>query len=126
VTGIGKTLADGHSHEAEWSPAALDRCRGQVMTVARRVGRRPDVEALVQHVEITDNRRRTAEKLADLITGASADDLLDAPFMWIGTPDQIATQVLESERRWGINRYVIRDRFIGAVGPVLDLLECSR
>jgi hypothetical protein len=45
--------------------------------------------------------------------------------MWIGTPEQIATQVLQSERRWGINRYVIRDRFIDAVGPVIDLLGTS-
>jgi probable F420-dependent oxidoreductase len=125
ITGLGKTLSDGHSHEAEWSPAALERSRGEVATVAQRAGRHPEVEALVQHVEITDNRRRTAKKLADLITGASPDDLLDAPFMWIGTPDQIATQVLESESRWGINRYVIRDRFIDAVGPVLDLLGNS-
>jgi probable F420-dependent oxidoreductase len=122
LTGLGKTLSDGHSHEAEWSPAALYRSCSEVESVAKRVGRQPGVEALVQHVEITDTRRQTAKTLADHIAGASVDDLLNAPFMWIGTPDQIASQVLDSERRWGINRYVIRDRFIEAVGPVLELL----
>jgi probable F420-dependent oxidoreductase len=123
ITGLGRTLPDGHSHEAEWNPAALDLRCGEVAAVAKRVGRRPDVEALVQHVEITSNPRLVATGLADQIPGASADDLLEIPFMWIGTPDQIVAQVLASERRWGINRYVIRDTAIDAVGPVLRLLK---
>ncbi len=45
--------------------------------------------------------------------------------MWIGTPELIAAQVRESEQRWGINRYVIRETAIEAVGPVLNLLQPS-
>jgi alkanesulfonate monooxygenase SsuD/methylene tetrahydromethanopterin reductase-like flavin-dependent oxidoreductase (luciferase family) len=123
ITGLGKTLPDGHSHEAEWSPAALDLRCGEIDVVAARCGRHPDIEALVQHVEITDDAQRAAEGLADLIPGASAGDLLATPFMWIGTPDQIAAQVVESQTRWGINRYVIREAAMEAAGPVLPLLH---
>ena len=122
VTGLGKTLSDGHSHEADWSPAALDRSFAVVDSAAKRVGRHPDIEALVQHVEITDDPQRVADGLAELVPGASAADLLGAPFMWIGTPELIAAKVRESEQRWGINRYVIRGNAIEADGPVLDLL----
>ena len=122
VTGLGKTLSDGHSHEADWSPAALDRSFAVVDSAAKRVGRHPDIEALVQHVEITDDPQRVADGLAELVPGASAADLLGTPFMWIGTPELIAAKVRESEQRWGINRYVIRGNAIEAAGPVLDLL----
>ena len=123
VTGLGKTLSDGHSHEAEWSSDALDRTFDEIASAAQRVGRRPDVEALVQHVEITDEPRRAAERITDLIPGTSAADLLEAPFIWIGTPDLIAAQIQEYKRRWGINRYVIRDNAIDAASAVLPLLE---
>ena len=122
VTGLGKTLSDGHSHEADWSPAALDRSFDVVDAAAKRVGRHPDIEALVQHIEITDDPQRVADGIAEIVPGASGADLLGAPFMWIGTPELIAAKVRESEQRWGINRYVIRDNAIEAAGPVLDLL----
>ena len=125
VTGLGRTLSDGHSHEADWSPAALDRSFDVVDSTAKRVGRHPDIEALVQHVEITDDPQRAADGIAEFVPGASAADLLGAPFMWIGTPELIAAQVRESEQRWGINRYVIRETAIEAVGPVLNLLQPS-
>jgi hypothetical protein len=76
-------------------------------------------------VEITDEPQRAAERIAHLVPGASAADLLGAPFMWIGTPDLIATQIQESERRWGINRYVIRDTAIDAANAVLPLLVAT-
>jgi len=125
ITGLGRTLSDGHIHEVEWSTPALDSTFGLIESDAQRLGRRPDIEALVQHVEITDDPERVASGIAQVVPGASTEDLLAAPFMWIGTPDQIAAQVLAWEKRWGINRYVIRDDAIEAVGPILQLLRQS-
>jgi probable F420-dependent oxidoreductase len=125
ITGLGRTLSDGHSHEAEWSPPALDSTFGLIHSEAMRLGRHPDIEALVQHVEITDEPERVANEIAQLVPGATAADLLGAPFMWIGTPNQIAAKVVASEKRWGITRYVIRDAAIESVGPVLQLLKQS-
>jgi probable F420-dependent oxidoreductase len=122
ITGLGRTLPDGHTHEAEWSPQALDSRFELIDSEAKRLGRRPDIEALVQYVEITDDPERVASRIAEFVPGASADDLLGSPYMWIGTPEQIATQVLASENRWGINRYVIRDTAIDSVGPILELI----
>ena len=70
VTGLGKTLSDGHSHEADWSTSALDRSFGIVDSAAKRVGRHPDIEALVQHVEITDDPQRAANGIAELVPGS--------------------------------------------------------
>lgn len=101
ITGLGRTLSDGHIHEVEWSTPALDSTFGLIESDAQRLGRRPDIEALVQHVEITDDPERVASGIAQVVPGASTEDLLAAPFMWIGTPDQIAAQVLAWEKRWG-------------------------
>ncbi len=125
ITGLGRTLPDGHSHAVEWSTSALDCTFGLVESEAQRLGRHPAIEALVQHVEITDDPERVAGGIAQFVPGASTEDVLAAPFMWIGTPDEIAAQVRTWEKRWGINRYVIRDDAIEAVGPILQLLRQS-
>jgi probable F420-dependent oxidoreductase len=125
VTGLGRTLSDGHTHEAEWSRPALDATFNLIASEAKRLGRHPDIEALVQHVEIADDRERAASAIAQFVPGTSVEDILRAPFLWIGTPDQIASQVLASRERWGINRYVIRDAAMESVGPVVQLLRQS-
>jgi probable F420-dependent oxidoreductase len=125
VTGLGRTLSDGHTHEAEWSCSALDATFALIDSEAKRLGRHPDIEALVQHVEITDDRERAANGIAQLVPGSSVEDILGAPFLWIGTPDQIASQVLASRERWGIARYVIRAAAMEPVGPIVQLLRQS-
>ena len=57
---------------------------------------------------ITDDARSSAEQLSELIRGASVEDLLDAPFVWIGTVDEIATKLRNAEMALGVSRYVVR------------------
>ncbi len=123
VTGLGRTMPDGQQHEVKWSARELDETFNLISQHANEVGRSPDIEALVQGVTITDDAPRAAEAIAKLITGASAEDLLSAPFMWMGTVQQIADQVLGAEQRWGINRYVIRDSAIEEVVAVMEILN---
>jgi alkanesulfonate monooxygenase SsuD/methylene tetrahydromethanopterin reductase-like flavin-dependent oxidoreductase (luciferase family) len=125
VSGLSRTLADGHSHSVEWGPAALERTFDLVSTAATAAGRSPDIEALVQRVEITDDPEAVAISLAERIPGASPDDILATPFMWIGSPADIAAQIEEFERRWGVNRYVVRDAAVEAAGAVVTLLNGS-
>ena len=43
------------------------------------------------------------------IEGLDPDvDLMDVPFVWIGTARQIADRLAHHRARWGIDRYVIR------------------
>lgn len=112
VSGLGKTLADGHRHAIDWSPAELRRIAELTAGC--------HVEALVQHVEITDDAAGAAERLASAIEGATADDLLAAPFVWIGTVDEIAESLIGFESELGIGRYVVREAAMGAAELVLD------
>jgi len=110
VTGLGKTLADGHRHEANWRSAALDSMFEMIRSVIPTSRKQPEVEALVQHIEITDDPLGAANKLTEIITHATPDDLLSAPFIWLGSGESIAAKLLEHEERWGITRYVVRAR----------------
>src|SRR5207344_2361344 len=106
LTGTGRTLADGHSHEVDWTPAALGRTVDAIEQAAG--GRRPELDVLVQHVEITDDAERAAATLADLVEGATAADLLTAPYVWIGTAAEIAVRLAGFQRDHGIDRYTVR------------------
>lgn len=108
VSGLKRTLADGHRHEVDWSPAALRRIADVVGSASAAEGRRPAIEALVQHVEITDDAAEAAEALKDHVPGASVDDLLEAPFIWIGTVEKIREKLRRHEAELGIQRYVVR------------------
>jgi hypothetical protein len=46
LSGLGRTLPDGHRHEVRWSGAALQRQLQVVREEARRAGRAPGFEAL--------------------------------------------------------------------------------
>jgi hypothetical protein len=123
VTGLGKTLTDGHSHEANWSSDALDSTFGLIRSAAGSADRTPSIEALVQHVEFTEDAEGRAGEIAKVIPGASAGDVLASPFVWIGTPEEIVLQLHGFEERWGVTRYVVREAALVQVTKILQLLN---
>jgi probable F420-dependent oxidoreductase len=108
VTGTGQTLPDGHRHAVDWSPPALRRMADLIDAASTPTGRRPPLDALVQHVEITDDAEAAAHQLIDHVPGASVDDLLSVPFVWLGTIDEIRTNLRAHKAEWGIERYTVR------------------
>lgn len=121
VTGLGRTLTDGHRHEVDWSPSALGRIVEIVRSVAESSGRHPELEALVQHVEVTDDAPAVAARLTARVPGASVDDLLGAPFVWIGTVEEIGAKLDAHRSRLGIERYVVRAPAISQVCEIIDV-----
>lgn len=119
VTGTGRTLPDGHHHEVDWSPSGLRRIRDMVAAGAEAAGRHPHVEALVQHVEITDDASAAAARLAEVVPGAPAEHLLAAPFVWIGTLPEIRQRLAVHRAELGIDRYVVR---AGAVATAREIM----
>jgi hypothetical protein len=47
------------------------------------------------------------------------DDLLAAPFLLVGSDDEILTAIRQRQQRWGINRLVIREDAIDKLAPLL-------
>jgi probable F420-dependent oxidoreductase len=121
LTMLGRTLEDGQRHAVRWEPALLDATVAHVRAAAGdRVGA-VELNALVQAVRVTDDRRAAAEELADTVDGLHADDALATPFLALGTHDEIAEHLLACRRRWGISYVTVRS--IDDFAPVIERLR---
>ena len=122
LSGLGRTLPDGHSHTVSWSPSRVHSHVEAVRDGARRAHlRAPPIEALVQQVSITDDREAVARSLAERLHTPVAD-LLAVPYLWIGTPAEIAEQLRTARDRWGISRWVVRDSALNDLPQILAAL----
>lgn len=108
VTGLARTLEDGHNHEVDWTAGGVARTFDLIRDAAARAGRSPGIDVLVQHVTVTDDAEATAAEVAEHVTGASGDDLLAAPFVWIGTATEIAAQLSTYQRDLGVTSFTVR------------------
>jgi probable F420-dependent oxidoreductase len=121
-TMLGRTLADGQRHETRWEPARLDDTMDWIRTAAG--GRWPSLEthALVQSVVVTDDRLGAAEALARRI-GVPVPDILETPFVCLGTHAEMTAHLLACRERWGINYFTVRD--LDAFAPVMPLVRAA-
>jgi probable F420-dependent oxidoreductase len=83
---------------------------------------RLELNALVQQVVVTDERRRAAEELTRRATQLSADEILQSPYVLIGTVDQIVEDLLARRQRWGLSYYTVREDYLDAFTPVVARL----
>jgi len=117
LSGLGRTLADGHAHEARWShphiEAQIDRLKAS--------GRNIEIEALVQKVQVTDDRRAALADMDDV--GLTAEELLDIPYLLVGNLEQLEEQVLRHQERWGITRYAVRTGALEQLAPLIARLS---
>jgi probable F420-dependent oxidoreductase len=123
--GLGRTLADGQRHEVRWQPERLDAAVAHVASSVRAAGRAepPELNALVQAVTLTDDRRSAAEDLAAEVEGLSASDALATPYLALGTHDEMAAHLLACRARWGISYYSVRD--VETFAPVIERLRAA-
>jgi alkanesulfonate monooxygenase SsuD/methylene tetrahydromethanopterin reductase-like flavin-dependent oxidoreductase (luciferase family) len=122
ITGLGRTLGDGHRHDVDWSPPATERTLELVRSAAAAASRVPEVEALVQVVDITDDAGAAAGRTAPLVPGASAEDLLSTPFAGIGTVEEITAKLCRLHDH-GITSYVIRAPALADAHRIMAALD---
>lgn len=83
-------------------------------------------QVLVQLVRVTGDRRAAAEELAEQYgPGMSALDVLQTPFLLIGTVDEIAAQVLAGRERYGFTYYTVHGPFAEEFAPVIERVRAS-
>lgn len=82
---------------------------------------------LIQHVEITNDRRAAGTALAAAIPHLELDidELLDAPQVLIGTVDQISERIRALEARFGFTYFSVFDRHMNQFGEVVAELRGS-
>jgi probable F420-dependent oxidoreductase len=122
LAGLGRTMEDGHSHEARWSADVLRRQIDVAAEAAKNAGRSPALEALVQAVVVTRDRQAALSEL-EAKFGVPASDLAATPYLLVGSHEEMAAQLRDQAGRLGITRYVVRQRAVPDLEAVLPLLR---
>jgi probable F420-dependent oxidoreductase len=91
---------------------------------------------LVQRVVVTDDRRGAAEQIAAESRNAaseaavtderavmSVDEVLNTPYLLIGTVAEIAAQLERSRERWGFSFVTVHEPYMRPFAPVIELLR---
>ena len=106
-----------------WRVSGVDERVNLVREVAgaERFGRL-ELNALVQRVVVTDDRRKTAEELTGRWTQLTPDEILQSPYVLVGTIDQIVEDLQARRERWGISYYVIFEPYMDVFAPVVARL----
>ena len=108
-----------------WRVSGVDERVGIVLEAAGDARfARLELNALVQQVVVTDDRRQAAEELASR-TRLTPDEILQSPYVLIGTVDQMVDDLQACRNRWGISYYVVREPYMDALAPVVARLARS-
>jgi probable F420-dependent oxidoreductase len=83
---------------------------------------RIELNALVQRVVVTDDRLRIAEELTARWSQLDAEEILQSPYVLIGTVEQMIEHLQACRERWGISYYVIHEPYLDTLAPVVARL----
>lgn len=85
---------------------------------------RVESSVLIQAVIVTGDRRAAAERLsAERMPFLTPEQVLETPFLLLGTHRQIADQLLERRERYGFSYITVHGPYMEALGPVIELLR---
>ncbi len=109
LSGLGRTLPDGYSHQIRWDAASIDS-QLELIHDATPAGRTPLLEALVQRVEITDDAEAAAATMLQELDqpGITTAEVLEAPYLMIGTVSEIVARIRRNAAVRGIGGYAVR------------------
>jgi len=81
-----------------------------------------ELNLLVQVVTVTRDRRAAAEAMTTRLPGMSVDEILDSPFLLLGTLGQIADQLVERRERFAVSYIAVFEPAHRALAPVVERL----
>jgi probable F420-dependent oxidoreductase len=105
-----------------WRTGGVDERVRLVRDAAGERYDRLELNALVQRVVVTDDRRQAAEELANRWRQLSPEEILESPYVLIGAVDQLVEDLYARRERWDISSYVIFEPYIDAFAPVVARL----
>jgi probable F420-dependent oxidoreductase len=120
LQGLGRTLEDGHRHAVDWRTTRLDRQIEQVRNAADMRVDDVSFNALVQIVQITDDREGALETICERVEGLTMADAEYTPYLLVGSVEEIVLHMLTCNERWGINYFAVRE--LDDFEPVLEAL----
>ena len=83
---------------------------------------RLELNALVQRVLVTTDRRQAAATLPDRWKPLDLSERLETPYLLIGTVEQMVDALQARRQRWGISYYLVHEPYLDALAPVVARL----
>ena len=81
-----------------------------------------ELNVLVQRVVVTDDRLEVAEELASRWNQLSPDEILQSPYVLIGSVNQMIDDLQARRERWGISYFTVFEPYMEAFAPVVAQL----
>jgi probable F420-dependent oxidoreductase len=82
-----------------------------------------ELNVLIQGVVVTDDRRKAAAALVEeRLPYFTVDELLETPFLLIGTVDEIADQLRQRREAFGFSFITVHEPYMTTFGPVIERL----
>lgn len=89
-----------------WKAARIEERIALIREAAGERYEHVELNALVQRVIVTDHPHRAAEELTSRWPQLSPEDILECPYVLIGTVDHIVEELQRYRECWGISYYV--------------------
>jgi len=123
LTGVTFTRGGTTLDMSGWKVAGVDERLRVIRDAAGGRFGALELSAQVQRVIVTDRPREAAEELQKTWKQISVDEILAAPFVLIGTVDEMVEALRARRDRWGISYFVTFEPFLDALAPVVARLN---
>lgn len=114
----GGTVPDMNGWKA---PCVEERMRVVRVTAGPRLDRL-ELSAQIQRVIVTDHRRDAAAELQKTWQQLSIEEILEAPYVLIGTVDEMVDALYARRERWGFSYFVTFEPYMNTLAPVVSRL----
>jgi probable F420-dependent oxidoreductase len=105
-----------------WKVSGVDEKIRLIRAVAGDRYARLELNVLVQRVVVTDDRHSAAEELARHWSRLSPDEILQSPYVLIGTVDQMVQDLRMRRERWGMSYFTIFEGYVTPFAAVVARL----
>ncbi len=122
LTGITFTQGGTVHDMSGWKVAGIDERMRVVHEAAGPRFDRLELSAQIQRVIVTENRRGTAEELQKTWKQLSVEEILEAPFVLLGTVNEMVEALQARRDRWGISFFVTFEQYLETLAPVVARL----
>jgi probable F420-dependent oxidoreductase len=116
-----RALPDGSKDALDMTAAATERKIEWVRAAAGDRFEQIELNTICPTVEITDDRRAAAERIAADLP-VTAAEVLDSPTVLLGTVDEIADSLRERRDRYGFSYVVVLETAMDDFAPVVERL----
>jgi probable F420-dependent oxidoreductase len=121
IIGINPMLTAGAITAETGRDAVAARVDEKVGWIRSAAGDRFDdieLNVLVFFASVTDDAKGMAEGLANAFS-VTPDEVLEIPYAWFGTVEEICDKLRAARDRWGINYFVLQSDGMEAMAPVV-------